>query len=354
MILRSQVSILIVGAGPVGLCAGVRLLQDGFQVRILDSGVRGAGWASGGMLAPLYEMAADPACPDAYLQFAMESAALWLELAKSGDIALQSPTHFVARSDSECIALEKLATRAAAHGLEVKSAKVPESLNAMAAFEAPNERALEPRAALKRLCTLFQSLGGEFVQGQAQKIGPNWVELASGTKLESELIILANGFGAARLAESVPITTALSAVKGQMLRVAHADLSCPIIRAGRLYLLSRQGSLVIGATSDPLAPAETTIDVDPIVALLAEAKALLPSVARAPVVEAWAGLRPATPDHRPLVGATSQAGVYLATGTYRNGWLLAPAIGGYISQLISGRTLDEDLTSLLAPMRFSS
>ena len=354
MILHSQASILIVGAGPVGLCAGVRLLQDGLQVRILDSGVRGAGWASGGMLAPLYEMAADPACPDAYLQFAMESAALWLELAKAGDIALQSPTLFLARGDGECHALEKLAIRAAAHGLEVRSANVPKALNAMVAFEAPNERALEPRAALKCLSTLFQSLGGEFVQGQAQKIGPNWVELTSGTKLEFDRIILANGFGAARLADSVPITSALRPVKGQMLRVAHADLSSPILRAGRLYFLSRQGSLVIGATSDPLALADTTVDVDPILVLLAEAKALLPSVARAPVVEAWAGLRPTTPDSRPLVGATSQAGVFLATGTYRNGWLLAPAIGSYISQLISGRTLNQDLTSLLAPMRFSS
>jgi glycine/D-amino acid oxidase-like deaminating enzyme len=47
-------------------------------------------------------------------------------------------------------------------------------------------------------------------------------------------------------------------------------------------------------------------------------------------------------------------GIYLATGTYRNGWLLAPAIGTYLSQLISGKILDQALMNLLAPERSSS
>jgi glycine oxidase len=200
----------------------------------------------------------------------------------------------------------------------------------------------------------FRELGGDLLIGQAEAIGPHRLGLLDGRILEAETIILANGFGASSFGQSVPTLKALRPVKGQMVRVAHPELECPIMRAGRIYMLSRGGGLVIGATSDPHTAPVTSVDVDPVLALLAEAKALLPSLAMKSVVEAWAGLRPDTPDHLPLVGASGVAGIYLATGTYRNGWLLAPAIGAYLCQLISGKTLDQALMNLFAPERFSS
>jgi glycine oxidase len=200
----------------------------------------------------------------------------------------------------------------------------------------------------------FQSLGGELLVGQANAISPHRLGLVDGRTLEAETTILANGFGASSFGLSVPALKVLRPVKGQMVRVVHSELASPIVRAGRIYLLSRAGGLVIGATSDPLAAPALRVDVDPVLALLAEAKELLPSLATAPTVEAWAGVRPDTPDHLPLVGPSGVDGIYLATGTYRNGWLLAPAIGAYLNELISGKIPDQTLMSLFAPERFSS
>ncbi|GAB3845706.1 hypothetical protein GCM10029963_24400 [Micromonospora andamanensis] len=43
------------------------------------------------------------------------------------------------------------------------------------------------------------------------------------------------------------------------------------------------------------------------------------------------GLRPLTSDHKPLIGATGHDGVHIATGTYRNGILMAPLIADLIT-----------------------
>jgi glycine oxidase len=354
MTLLRDPSILIVGGGPVGLCTGIALLKDGHRVALVDSGAQGAGWASGGMLAPLYEMATDPTCPDPYVQFALKSAEHWQELARTCAFELQAPSLFLARTQVELEAMLSLQRRADELGLEVVSVCVPAGLTATAAFQAPSERSLDPRGTLKNLMNQFQSLGGELLVGQVDAIGPHRLDLVNGRTFEAETIILANGFGASSFGQSIPALKALSPVKGQMVRVAHKELASPIVRAGRIYVLSRGGGLVIGATSEPLAAPVLSVDVDPVLALLAEATALLSSLATAPTVEAWAGLRPDTPDHLPLVGASGVDGIYLATGTYRNGWLLAPAIGTYLSQLISGKTLDQALMNLLAPERFSS
>jgi glycine oxidase len=354
MTLLRDPSILIVGAGPVGLCTGIALLKDGHRVALVDSGAHGAGWASGGMLAPLYEMAADPTCPDPYVQFALKSAEHWQVLAQTCAVDLQSPSLFLARTQEEVAALLSLQRRAYGLGLDLASVRVPAGLRAQAAFQAPSERSLDPRAALKSLMKQFQSLGGDLLVGEANAISPHRLGLLDGRTLEAETIVLAHGFSATSFGQSVPTLKALRPVKGQMARVAHPELASPIVRAGRMYLLSRGGGLVIGATSDPLAAPVLSVDVDPVLALLAEAKELLPSLATAPVVEAWAGVRPDTPDHLPLVSASGVDGIYLATGTYRNGWLLAPAIGTYLSELISGKTLDQNLMNLFAPERFSS
>lgn len=354
MILARRPSILIVGGGPVGLCTAIALLQSGHRVTLIDSGLKAAGWASGGMLAPLYEMSADQSCPDAFLHFALESARLWQDFARDCAIRLQSPTLFLARNTQEAETLESVARRADDLGQGISVVAVPHDLKACAAYHAPSDQVLEPRTALKSLLNRFRALGGDFVIGQVEAVGPHKLQLHTGTLLEGDVILLAHGFGAAGLAAQVPTLRALSSVKGQMLRVIHPELSGPVVRAGRIYLLSRGNSLVIGATSDPLAPHDLKVEIDPVLALLAEAKTLLPSLTNTPVVESWAGLRPDTPDHIPLLGSSGVEGVYLATGTYRNGWLLAPAIGTYFSQLISGKTPDKKLIDLFAPDRFSS
>ncbi len=65
---------------------------------------------------------------------------------------------------------------------------------------------------------------------------------------------------------------------------------------------------------------------------------LTPTLAEATFVRAWAGLRPGTPDHLPILGpAPDLDSVSLATGHYRNGILLAPITGELIAQSVLGQ-----------------
>jgi len=53
--------------------------------------------------------------------------------------------------------------------------------------------------------------------------------------------------------------------------------------------------------------------------------------------EVWNGLRPATPNNLPLIGATHTKGLWLNTGHGTLGWTLACGSGAAIADLIAGR-----------------
>jgi glycine oxidase len=79
---------------------------------------------------------------------------------------------------------------------------------------------------------------------------------------------------------------------------------------------------------------------------------LAPAFANAQLADAWAGLRPGTPDHLPILGPTDIRGLYIATGHYRNGILLAPATAKLLSRWILGGKSELD-TERFSPLRFS-
>jgi thiazole synthase len=82
--------------------------------------------------------------------------------------------------------------------------------------------------------------------------------------------------------------------------------------------------------------------------LLAESTALLPVLARAAFEEVRVGLRPMTADELPVIGPSStQPHVFLASGHYRNGVLLAPLTAALIADLV----LDGGEASELALVR---
>jgi glycine oxidase len=68
-------------------------------------------------------------------------------------------------------------------------------------------------------------------------------------------------------------------------------------------------------------------------------------------MERWWGFRPGTPDGAPLLGPGPLAGLWLATGHYRNGVLLAAITAELIASGITG-TGDGEAAALLADFRW--
>jgi glycine oxidase len=54
-----------------------------------------------------------------------------------------------------------------------------------------------------------------------------------------------------------------------------------------------------------------------------------------------------------LLGATETAGVFVASGHFRNGILLAPLTARIMADLVEGKPLPVDISSF-SPMRFAS
>jgi glycine oxidase len=80
---------------------------------------------------------------------------------------------------------------------------------------------------------------------------------------------------------------------------------------------------------------------------------LAPILAGASIDEEWAGLRPDSPDHLPILGPTNIDGLLIATGHYRSGVLLTPITAKLIGEFVLQKTPSVDWDKF-SPMRFQS
>jgi len=100
-----------------------------------------------------------------------------------------------------------------------------------------------------------------------------------------------------------------------------------------------------GSNNEPGAPG--------IEKILSAAIDLAPGLANARIEETWAGLRPDSPDHLPIVGPTDIDGLLMATGHFRSGILLTPITARLIREWITEQRVSVDWDRF-SPMRFSS
>lgn len=88
-------------------------------------------------------------------------------------------------------------------------------------------------------------------------------------------------------------------------------------------------------------------------ATLAEARRIVPALASATIIRSWAGIEGRMPDDRPVIGPSARVpGLFHAFGFSGHGFMLAPAVGAVLAELI----LDgHSATSLagLGPARFT-
>jgi glycine oxidase len=87
--------------------------------------------------------------------------------------------------------------------------------------------------------------------------------------------------------------------------------------------------------------------------ILSDAIELAPGLANARIEETWAGLRPDSPDHLPIVGPTDLEGLMMATGHFRSGVLLTPITARLIREWIAEQRVSVDWERL-SPMRFAA
>jgi glycine oxidase len=143
--------------------------------------------------------------------------------------------------------------------------------------------------------------------------------------------------------------------KGQMLYVqpSRMGLLPHVVRAPGAYIVPRSsGKILIGTTVEDVG-FDKSVNQETIRAMHVAAARYVPELQSASVVDSWAGLRPGSPDDLPLIGATDTRGIFLASGLFRNGILLAPITGRIMADLVMGRPAEIEI-SAFSPARFAA
>ncbi len=168
--------------------------------------------------------------------------------------------------------------------------------------------------------------------------------------VSADTVVLAAGAWSAQLPEPRGVALPpIRPVKGQTLRlrVPGPPLLRHVIRGtikgSPVYLVPREdGELVVGASSE-----EVGFDLVPragaVYELLRDAQSLVPLLGEGQFVEVSTSVRPGSPDNAPIIGPSSNPGLVLATGHYRNGILLTPVTADGIADLITTGSLPDVL-----------
>lgn len=181
--------------------------------------------------------------------------------------------------------------------------------------------------------------------------GSSFRVVTSDGDLDADTVVMAAGAWTNRI-EGVR-TPPLRPVRGQLLHLGWLGRPLSTIVWGpECYVVPRtDGTLLVGATVEDVGFDERTTAAG-IRDLLDAACDLLPEGWGATFLDARVGLRPATPDELPVLGADPDApGIVHASGHYRNGVLLAPITAKVVVDLIVEGKRDPCLAAF-GPNRF--
>lgn len=325
-----MVDVTVRGAGVFGLAVAFAVAAKGAKVRVVDPNGPGAG-ASGGLAGAL-----SPHVPENWNDkkaFQFDSLAMgedfWGKVAATGGV---SPGY--ARSgrlqpiaDDRALDFARARTQTAQElwqgrfdwqVIEATGDWAPISPTGFLIHDTLTAR-IAPRRAVAALVAAVRALGGEVTDAAPDAGKVVWATGAAG------LADLSAHFG----------KEVGGPIKGQAALVALDAADRPQIFAnGVLIIPHEDGTTAIGSTSERDFAAPDTCDHQ-LEDVLACARALLPALADAPVIERWAGLRPRARSLAPMLGPwPGRPGHFIANGGFKIGFGMAPGVGLAMADLV--------------------
>ena len=360
---------VVAGGGVIGASIALELAEAGLKVALYDAREPGreASWASAGMISPAPE---NPGMIP-FVPISLASVALYpnfiqkVEAISGMDVGYRKDGALDAILDGNVE--EELSTVIAlqhgvglrAEALTAQQAREMEpSLNEEieAAIFRPDEASLDNRvftdavltAALYRGVQIFAKNGAKALwkeNGRCKGL------ILENSRVEAKWTIIAAGCFSARIEGVAPYAPVFPA-KGQMIALRCDPVEIEhVLWLEHTYLVPRNdGKIIAGSTIE-----RTGFDHDVTAAgmkkILGEAIRLAPELQQARIEETWAGLRPDSPDHLPILGPTDIDGLLIATGHFRSGILLAPITAVLMREWICSQRVSVDWERF-SPMRF--
>ncbi|OSM05187.1 putative glycine oxidase ThiO [Magnetofaba australis IT-1] len=340
----------------MGTACALRLLQAGYAVTLLEKSLPGAesSAAAAGILGAQSEVSS--AGP--FLELCVASRALFRDFAAElRDLSRVD----ISYEDSGVleVALDPAEGRLAAgraewmldRGLNVEildrdeARKLEPALSESivgANFYADDHQ-VDPIRLAQALAGAVAHLGGVFLSGERVVSLLTEGERAVGVRTQNgdhlaEVVVVAGGAWSAQIAGLPPLRTQVKPMAGQIIQVETRPPVCQrVIYGYKGYIVPRaDGRVLMGSTLEDRGfdKAVTTEGLQRVTGMALE---MAPGLAKSRFVQAWSGLRPATADGQPVLGAGPLDGLFFATGHYRNGILMTPITAQIIADLAQGR-----------------
>ncbi|MBT3268281.1 glycine oxidase ThiO [Candidatus Poribacteria bacterium] len=367
----SRQRVIVIGGGVCGLGVGWKLAAAGADVTVFDRGKAGreSTWAAAGMLCPQMELRPQEEDISA---LGLESMKRWRAFAADLEADSDIPLHyrdegtlFISADQDAAEQLRFLHDHQIELGMPVEwlsGAEVRErepyiSHNVVAGLVCLDDHHIDCRGMTRALAEAFVRRGGDLredapvdgvVVDDARLTGVR----VNGEVIPADAVVVAAGTWSGMLdGLGGDVKPPVRPVKGQMLMLRQPDeriLShCIWARSSRdfCYMVPKaDGTLLIGATVEEVGY-NKDVTAGAVLDMLRAAWGVLPSVYDLPIIETWAGLRPASRDGAPVLGATDVDGLFMATGHFRNGILFAPVTAEDVAHAV----LTGETTATIAP-----
>jgi glycine oxidase len=362
-----MIDVLVIGAGIIGCASALALAKRGAKVRVLEQRVPGAGASSAaaGVLA-----AQDTHGPGPLLRLCTESLALFpnwvnelkdltgidVEYRRCGTTSVAFDADELNPLLDDFAWLERAGYRVEVLDAAGVRAAEPAVVEGTAGgVRCIDDARIDPPSLVKAVHLAAERQGVEFQPGSvARRVAvegdrTRGVVLESGTLVEAASVLVTAGSWSSLIGSTTLPDGAVRPARGQIVElVTQKPVLSGIVIGTRCYLSPRDdGRILVGSTLE-FVGFRPGVTAGAVRDLLAAAIALVPSLESAEVGRTWSGFRPYTKDELPLIGATAIRGLFLATGHFRNGVLLAPVTGEIVASLMTDTTVPIDITAFAA------
>ena len=363
----NKADVVIIGGGIIGASCAYFLSEKGLDIHLVERHFPASGTsrACDGLIL-LWDKG-----PGAELALGKMSLKLWNQLSEALDADFgfeRAGTILLAEEEAHLKAGQEKAEmiRQYGHRAEVVDSQALQSLEPELAPDLaggvlfPDDLQVDPRRATLAMLASAQMKGVTLHTGTEildikrapQGDQPICAVVTQNGEISTPIVICAAGIWNRKIARMVGLDLPIKPRKGHILVTAKRPdfIKHPLLEGGYVSTvesatddlqvalvveMTTTGTILLGSSRQFVGD-DRTVSINVIQAIASRASRFLPRLANTQVIRSYAGLRPWSPDHLPLIGhVQSVPGLYLAAGHEGAGIGLAPITGKLISDWVT-------------------